>query len=134
MGWWINVFRAVWLETKLIWLKWTLKLFILNKLHRVQPSPRTDTSSVNKFPAFSKFHCRVHKSRPLVPLLSQINPAITIPTSFFKVYINIIFPSAFGFSKLSVSPVCSPHPKTPDISYSHIWYEPPMTFSSILSI
>jgi hypothetical protein len=89
------------------------KLFILNKLHRAESFSRIDISSVNKFPAFSKFLCRVHKSRPLVPILSQINPFLRIPTSFFKVYINIIFPSAFRLSKLFISSVCPPPQKKP---------------------
>ena len=79
------------------------KWFILNKLHRAQSSSKSDPASVNKFLRIlwqQKFHRRVHKSRSLVPIPSHINPALKIPTSFFKIYINIIFPSAFRFSKL----------------------------------
>ena len=40
-----------------------------------------------------KFHCCVQKSPRLVPILSQTNPAHTLPLYFFKIYFNIIVSS-----------------------------------------
>jgi hypothetical protein len=41
----------------------------------------------------TKVHYRVHKSPPLVPIVSQINPVHTILSYLSKIHIIIIHPS-----------------------------------------
>ena len=45
---------------------------------------------------------RIHKSFPIIPILSQINPVPRMDTYFFKIHYNIALPSTLSLPKVPV--------------------------------
>lgn len=65
-------------------------------------------SHLYRLPSFSlkpKFHYHINNSPSLDAILSQVNPTLTSPHSFFTIHLTIILPTPKGFE-------WSPHSKS----------------------
>jgi hypothetical protein len=59
------------------------------------PFEGNSRSTTNDFPKISwnpKFHCRVHKSLPPIPILSRMNPIYTTLSHVSNIHFNISIP------------------------------------------
>jgi hypothetical protein len=74
-------------------------LYILtNSLERISPWEATSCSASQEIPHLlwnSKVHYSIHKSPPLVPILSHINPVHTLTSCFLKIHYSSIYAYVF---------------------------------------
>jgi len=71
-----------------------------------------------------KVHYRIHKGPTPVPILSQLDPAVTPISHFLKIHLNIILPSA---------PVSPKWASFPQVSHQNPVYASPLTYSRYMS-
>jgi hypothetical protein len=74
-----------------------------SKNHSLEADSRSADQEIPRLLRSPDDHHPVHKSPPLVPILSQINPVHTIPSHFSKISLNFVLPPASEFSQWSLS-------------------------------
>jgi hypothetical protein len=111
--------------------------------YSMEQSPSWEASRFSASQAISwilwkpKFHYRLDKCSPLIPLLNQINPVHDPTSCLLRIHLNIILPSTPPFPKWSLSltiphqnPVCTsslPHTCYMSRPFHYSWFDHPNT-------